>query len=352
MKNKPVIIILGAGASHDYIDEGIVPMTLSPWKPPLTDQIFGSSQHTEIIDHFPEATNLVSGARLNISKDNTLESYIQKVSEKSKTVEGRQRQLIAFRFYLQNLFEMISEKYYQHGNNHGELVNQILDREGGGTACVVTFNYDTLFEKSVDNVLSTKNLYSYIDGEIKVIKPHGSHNWAHVISTKFLDDQEEIDDLGAYKFLMRNPSFISGQDPSKVFVKLIEKMKENKYQYHDPKNPRLALHIYPAIAIPTTSKHEFVLPEDHLNTLVECLKETDRILVIGWKAGDNNLLGLMEDNINRAVHVTAVSPNDPESILNNMYTAKVPIGSFKHFKMTYTEFMKSNEAEKFFNMSK
>jgi hypothetical protein len=51
--------------------------------------------------------------------------------------------------------------------------------------------------------------------------------------------------------------------------------------------------LIPALALPLRSKARFVCPQEHLDVLNALLPQVDRILAIGWKAGEPHFLNLL-----------------------------------------------------------
>ena len=105
----------------------------------------------------------------------------------------RHKQLAAVRFYLHfMLWE--SERYWNDVargvTNYKSLLDQIERwRRPQQQVCLVTFNYDTMLEAALPAVnVQIHGLPDYIASDrYKVIKPHGSVNWAHEVDTPIED---------------------------------------------------------------------------------------------------------------------------------------------------------------------
>jgi len=194
------IIILGAGASFDYIADHLQ-VRENKLKPPLADGLCNPRRYEEIIKSYREVEPLIAGASAVLGRKN-LEEYLREVRDKSANNMERQKQLVAFEFYLHKLFQWISDGFgRQSANNYAELINQIND--AAGEACLVTLNYDLLIEQCLDHFIS-EDLDSYIKGPIKLIKLHGSCDWVY-----WLDPRRgafsPIEIKDSYRYLTENP---------------------------------------------------------------------------------------------------------------------------------------------------
>jgi len=54
---------------------------------------------------------------------------------------------------------------------------------------------------------------------------------------------------------------------------------------------------YPAIALPVESYKDFECPPKHQARLNQCLRDTQAILTIGWRATEKPFLRLMAENV-------------------------------------------------------
>jgi hypothetical protein len=53
----------------------------------------------------------------------------------------------------------------------------------------------------------------------------------------------------------------------------------------------------PALAIPTVSKHTFMCPKDHVDTLARLIPEVTKIAIVGWRAGEKHFLQMLKDGL-------------------------------------------------------
>jgi hypothetical protein len=112
----------------------------------------------------------------------------------------------------------------------------------------------------------------------------------------YLSDNNDND----YDFYIRNPDYLDNlrslrKDIGPYPIAQIEKLKEQKFVR------------FPAIAIPLPDKSNFVCPQVHLRELESALKIADRVLIIGWKAGDGSFLDFMKECLPKEAFITVVS---------------------------------------------
>lgn len=282
------ILILGAGASHDYSKGG--------QKPPLTKDLVQAEYFDGgLLAKYPEVSNLLSSIEISVNRDNqSFETALNEIRNRSQSNPDRKIQIVALRFYLQELFEKISKEFQKI--NHYKVVQDLISDYFSQQACIVSFNYDTLFEESVINN-PFKKMSSYINGPLKLIKPHGSHDWRYVRRKDGFGFEEYED---AYSFLKQNPDY---------FEELGRKDDKTPY-HHEEASKRNEFLRLPAIAIPLPNKQNWICPKEHIECLKRSLSIADRILVIGWRAADYTLLDIMKECVDKNVSVLVVSKKE------------------------------------------
>jgi hypothetical protein len=172
--------------------------------------------------------------------------------------------------------------------NQLELVTRLHDAAGKDFA-FVSFNYDTLVEDAVNARFGSsvgKDMASYLDGPVRVFKPHGSVNWVEEIPAlappptgKFypymhhnLADLADLADLSA----------------ARTSIKVLEPRESGV--------GKAAFHV-PAVAVPVPDKDAFVMPDEHRNALLEALRQTTRLLIIGWRGTEVRFQEACRENL-------------------------------------------------------
>lgn len=330
------VIILGAGASYDYIDSSQDNHAGHMGKPPLTADLF-NVRYENFLKKYPDVGRLASD--IYTRQYLKFEDYLTTIKDTRAAKDaGRQRQLVALEYYLQDLFKNLSELYgFQPTNNYAALIQRINDLEvdGNGGACFINFNYDILLEQNITSI--QEHVDSYISGPIKVIKPHGSCEWRYILNRRYTDI------TSSYDFLMKQ-AWYSTMPENQMAQIYYKRMNFNNWSYFDDE-----IYLYPAVAIPLANKQHFICPEDHINQMVEAIKNTDRVLVIGWRAGDMHLLQILKENLPQKTKVKIVSHNiDSAKETRENMKKYINVNFDVSKQQTFSHFMKSSESVEFF----
>lgn len=305
---RPVLLVVfGAGASHDSLPR--LPSgparvqavaSVPPWRPPLATQLFDLEDdgYAAIAQQFPEAIGRLNRANAIAANKEPIEEALQKWQEEAEDNERRFQQLAFMRFYLQELLWTCSQNWLSTAyrrTNYLLLTDMLEDcrRVLDAQIAYVTFNYDLLLEDALpDLALPTvwqsderKSLAPYvIDDNTKVFKLHGSVNWAHPIQA-----------IKASRFeagVDSRPS-IARSSPMLTIEKAIRIIEDPTYPVHGSEL------MFPALAIPTVSKHVFECPDDHIARLVEMVGRVHWILLVGWRATEEHFLSILDHHLPR-----------------------------------------------------
>jgi len=345
---KNPIIIFGAGASYDYVREELKD---SRRRPPLAKDLFKTAHFEEIISKYPNVSALASYVISALERGDDVEQCLSAIYETAKKQNNfvRKKQIIELMYYLHDLFQEISKSYRHATNNYSDIICHINDKGCGG--CFVTFNYDVLLDLEMGfdykkNELESLNVY--IEKPIKLIKLHGSCDWVNYLRAGDLSSFPGITQQDSIEYLRLVPDIIFDEAPGSP---TLYRRKDYKYSSHGNTH-----HFYPALAIPLVGKDKFVCPKQHIEQLIIQIQNTNRILIIGWKAADEALLSLLCQNIKNPTHITVVNKEDDklfevtkkrlEVLKNNVAGVEIKI---ENIPMGFSNFMSSDKVIKFFN---
>lgn len=354
------MVIVGAGASYDSIILGNTPLSDSQgrWRPPINGGLFGfNTEFDEILKKYPGALSF----RSDISLCPDIEEYFQNKYDLSQGPGGEtlQLQILNVQFYLQDLFYSISHEYIDFGtSNYDILVSQAYEYylRSKEEVLFVSFNYDTLLEKSIENICKVRfdTIQDYMKSPLKVFKPHGSCNWVRTIADLDRNQITSMKKNGFAKVLY------SSSDITKT-LKHIDNLNKNigilqTSLAEIENNPQSNLVCVPQILIPLQSKDEFIMPDFHLKELGSLLEKVNEIFIIGWKANELHFNKLLKEKLKtQNIKVLYVCANDEsipakfstlksdfiytrffrESIYNNLrYNA----GTFSAFSLEYRNY--------------
>lgn len=331
------LIIFGAGASHDYINPEQRVEKLEKYKPPLVNGLF-NKEFRETMKLFEEMGDLPATVVGVVTSKGSLEKWLSDLVASQK--HDWRKELISFRFYLQDLFQTISHGYgYRQTNNYRSLMGQI--RHYFGEACVVNFNYDLLLEQGLK---IGESIESYINGPIQVIKVHGSCDWVYKYEPPYKKDDKDI--TKSYQFLIKNPDFFDGLiTESDKGIYVMQSCIIEEYQKID--NSKLA-YYYPAVALPLSNKDKFLCPSSHIIELEKAMKRADGVVIIGWNADDSKLIEMMRKYITKETPAVVVAGHkkDYDSVKNKL--ADLPL-VFEIRSVGFSNFVGSPDNNKFFS---
>lgn len=280
------LIIIGAGASHDYSKSSNIP-------PPTTkDLVDNSHLDRELLKKYPIVSNLLSDIESAVNiHGKGFEQALNETKERFGHIAEIQAQLVALQFYLQELFEKISSRF-EKINNY-KILQQHITTYSGGKACVASFNYDSLFEDSIVGK-HWGRMDDYVNGNLKVIKLHGSHNWSYIWNKDAIHFSDEYN--SGFDYATKNPTFLNSLH------------SKHTNPYHNDELLNENYFKFPALAIPLPMKQDMAIcPQTHIDILKQEMSLVDKVLIIGWQAADDYLLNLMKDNINQGVKFIVVS---------------------------------------------
>lgn len=285
-----LLVVFGAGASYDSDPDhpprpGYSPPNIEYHRPPLANSLFDNRpQFLTAMQLFPECQPLIPRLR---KEGVVVEQELAKIETEATEYPERHRQLTAIRYYLRSALLDCQNRWrgIHHGiTNYATFLDEI-ERwrfQNNEQICFVTFNYDTMLEDSMAQVLhlQIRDMDSYRNWDnYSLFKLHGSLNWGRTI--------EGIKrEIGApsqfYSYLMKSPT------PGRIALGV--------YQLCDPQmrpQPDRGGMLYPALSIPVQKKDEFSCPYDHIRALAAILPKVTKMITIGWRASEDEFLKML-----------------------------------------------------------
>jgi len=350
------MVIFGAGASYDSAPScrpGAEHDRITPlYRPPLANQLFADRpDFANWILRFPACQAVIPYLRQPL-EGSSVEGELERLRNEALTNPKRHRQITAVQFYLQSMLWECEEKWKgqvaKGVTNYRTLLDQIESwrREEAEKVCLVTFNYDRMLEDALSEVaINIRGVDDYIaSDDYRMIKLHGSVNWAHRVGIEIKDPSNR-------------PRLL-------ILNELIERRGELRIHpdYHmisgalgDPaascaQKPELPL--FPALAIPVENKQEYECPLAHLEALRICIPEVTKILLIGWRATEKVFLQSLKNNLRGRVQMMAVNGSEASSKESMRRLVQEGIqGTLLPTKSGFSDFVTRREAEPFLRSS-
>ncbi len=340
------MVIFGAGASYDSAPVFPIPTGYTgTWlgdvfRPPLTKDLFypprSDGAFDAALDAYPQLQTIGASLR-TIPTGTTLEQTLAQLQAEAKDIPGRHRELMAVRFYLQQILWTTPHQWYQrsHGSsNYSTVIGRLRDWQTRTKepVALVTFNYDQLLDyayaAAFDFDPASRNSYDlegYVtNNDFLLFKPHGSVNWARRIESNIPDVPG---DSSGPAYLIRRAAEVRTTDEFEIVSDFRRTLSERD----------ATIGRVPALAIPMEAKSIFECPPRHSKTLIARIPEVTRLLTIGWRASEHTFLHLWRDRVNSELKIHVVSPGDPEGIQTNLAAGGIR-GVMSRSKMGFTEF--------------
>jgi len=273
-----------------------------------------------------------------IPSNSSVEHMLETLQAEGDTDPERKCQIAAIRCYLQFLISECERQWIPTSRgitNYVTLLDQL--RRTDDSVLLVTFNYDRLIEKAFASLkISITDLPDYISNhKVKLIKLHGSVNWAREVET-------EVDKVGE-------------RNVWDVMNELIERAGElrvsNRFRIIDqhPIGSANGLPLVPAIAIPVETKTDFECPENHLDCLREMVRGITKVLIIGWRGAENHFLRLLrEAGLGEvSAQIVADKRENAEEVLQRLKDAGLSIDGNPMEDTGFTPYVISRKAEHF-----
>jgi len=335
-----LMVIFGAGASWDSY-ERLPPPNVNNLRLPLANRLF-DSRFGNYYRLFPKCQPLIQ--RLQ-RQDVNVENVLEKFQSEETRHPARRTQLVSVRYYVNLMLARCqsdwTDQVTKGVTNYQTMLDQIeAQRVQGEKICLVTFNYDTLLEHAIiDSLVGVplNTIPDYISSDYKVIKPHGSINWAHPIRN-FQSHRGNSQDLIS--------DIIASVASLDVDAESYETVSDDPFArpYQRP--------YFPALAIPVEHKQHYECPQEHWKVLEDCLRQVTKVLIIGWRANENDFLDTLVKRITKKARMMVVSGTErgADEVVGRISAKFRPTGIVHDFvpsKPGFSNFTSSSEWESF-----
>jgi len=328
-----LLIIVGAGASYDS-----VPHLQEPhqWRPPLADQLF-DIRFAEWARAVRQIQPILPFLRSR-PDGKSVEQVLDGLATEAADDPERLIQLAGVRLYLHCLFRDLERRWpppeYGPPTTYLTLFDEVRHFQPGETTALVTFNYDRILEGALEaKGLRMETIDDYIapDRPWWLFKVHGSSNWGREVGF-------QINAVGAWQdaheLIERAAEWVLGEFH----------IVNNDWPIHRwevVRTPRGSLNagMVPAISVPFTTKPSFELPDSHMSKLIELMPQVTRLLVIGWRAGDQPFLDLLKEHMRQPVQCMIVSLSKPDDIIERLQLGGGVAGTFSTVVGGFTQFI-------------
>lgn len=355
-----LMVIFGAGASYDSYSV-IPPPAVDPdrplpdgyrhhfgeylpYRPPLTVELFSRKSFVdEVLGEYRELQRHL--AVLRDPPSGSVEQEFEHLRDQSE-----HEALLALRFYLQLLFSHVVREWLQQikggaATNHAALLHRIKNAtKGGEDVLLVTFNYDTMLEAALasQDMVTIKGIPDYLTTNYKVIKLHGSVNWVHPVRST-VDTRNGTKETA--RNLIRMAPELDIDNDNFVFLR-----PETNFLDHpggllltDAREVNV-----PAIAVPIVTKKNYECPKDHLRLLETSISDVTKLLLIGWRAGEEHFLSMLRGlNNDTRIMIVSSGPNGAGQVREKLLSAEIPNASISLSDKGFTGFLGSYVPDEF-----
>jgi hypothetical protein len=326
-------VIFGAGASYDSDPDRssvIAPdRAYDKLRPPLAKGLFDNPRYGVFAYRYPEALPLMAQLR-RAARNNpsSVEEELDAISADLPFYSTAYRQLLALRYYLSAVISSAQNNWLEQNiygiSTYQEFLN-IVNKWQVRThqqISLITFNYDTLLDIALESLLNIKldDMNSYINNytAYKLFKVHGSINWVHRVG-KVYDNN-----------IISSANHLVWTD---------------QYYTQNQERPIISETGYaPALAIPTATKKSFEFPETHLEQMKAAIRETDLLLIIGWRGAEHHFVDtwreVFEQKTLKKIGVVSSKLKKPEQLDHRMIRdAKLVSDSITYYGRGFSQFV-------------
>lgn len=274
MDNK-LTVLLGAGASHDCVTEGVTQYD-PDYRPPITKELFSfRPAFNRILRKYPKAESLSDEIRIKVNSGTNLESILSQL--KSETDLSIKKHYLQIPLYLQELLGEVSTHFVLAGATKYDTLVRLIQTSRFNKVMYLTLNYDLLLDGALtrfyDARLNQLSHYCDQNRNWSLIKLHGSVNWGN----KLLSTNRTIENATA---------LLDSLVDEPIFDTEIQILKGHRDESRFVGN----WFFYPALAVPIGGKKTSVCPEEHVKHAESFLGSCSNFLIIGFSALDQDVL--------------------------------------------------------------
>ena len=382
---EAMLVILGAGASYDCLPSTILDNTnvFSPFhfgltvkdiRPPFTQELAEEGQLTNwFTNRWELARPVVSRLRDTLNsktitsgseKVQTLESALREYEAGALQDPARRSSLLAFSFYLRDLFNACTDRVDQVGGgvtNHVRLIDRVREwgtRKPNRTVTFVSFNYDLILENAMSSHIFSFNpleLQDYLkDPHTRLLKPHGSACWYWWDGSPPTNHLEQL--LSPPPVLPRS---VSLENSARNAIRLalehgIETSQIFPQQFgYMGSGDTISANLIPALALPMDGKNEFVWPSEQSEAFNQLEGRVTHLMTIGWRALESHFVPLLGPLASPSSKVLVVAKDDDQETSNISQRLMAAITStemsqWRTYGQGFTGLLESSEELKWF----
>ena len=187
-------------------------------------------------------------------------------------------------------------------------------------------------------------LSDYITSDrYKLIKLHGSTNWAREVDTS---KAEEMNPSIANTLTRAQPwPVIRAIVDHAEIINVTQRYRLVSHSEH-PTSTLGGSALFPAIAIPIETKSDYECPNEHLEALLAFAPRVDKLLVVGWRGAEIHFLQTLAAEVQQDIqgHIVAGSSDEANETIERLQQAGIK-GEYRAFGNGFTDFIRKREAE-------
>jgi len=292
-EEENITFIFGAGASYGYsYDQNI------DYVPPIVANLFDEDNKAVFnVINRPEH-QFVLGQKAYLEEtlesfDNDLEKYLSFLYNKNDDDPT----FSALLLYIQDLCWLAAKNIDTNSNNYKDLVNRMSTLRGKSSWTCISFNYDTILEKSIvaagrDDSRHFNDFEDYTNKNPKVIKIHGSVNFRFLFEENISEQKKNEREI--FGLMMREKKIDSSHTDVRGISSDVGEFYIRDSLWNQEKQKSVPFHAYnyPLMMIPIHNTQRSAHPffQDALEEARREIDASSLVVVVGYNFGDELLL--------------------------------------------------------------